>query len=808
MNTQPMPGYFFMPQHIILVGASERPHSLGERILTTLISSPFQGKITPVNLRHKTVAGLAAYTNLSKIEGQADLVIAVTPPDSYESLFKACRKKQLHHLILIQDWESLSEEDWQTTRQAIQKHHDPKLNISVCSPAGIQLPAQGLNISLLSDFPAGHVALLTGQAAVSSEINAMLRHMRQGVSRHISLNYNLSPTSASDWINRFGHNRHTRIAVVHHNPAENQRKLFSAIRHFARHTPIIVYCTHAVDDTERAILESLSHHCNFLLTLNHNELAAALHACLSEIKPNNQLTALGNTPVGWLQPAAAKLGIQLTLPSEKPSLQEGYLGSMPTAAHYRSTAAQQLQQNYTQALLAVITPSAEHNETAIGKMLNHLARQTDKPLLISSSISDGLLHFPNPEQALQTLYLRNIAARLQQVQNEIAPAKSGRLKNIDSAAVAEAAEQSDAKRLAAALHLPDYQNGNTYPLTKLAFRQHPQYGVIISVTDLNRTIVVLPPFTTLDTARLLRFADLNRYQDAIEQFIHSMNALAQNPDIFNGEIILNISSNQISSNFKLPAKPLSASHKNSKPPEKKAEKPSHSQTGSFNLRMQAAAELLRHSNARASEFIRTTSEAAAEFWHQKNNTGKPKPAENVLAPYPTDYPGEIRLKNGQTVFIRPFEPEDAEAKQQFVRRLSPQSRYTRFMTQTNQLPQPTLARFSKLDYHSEGAWIAENSDGLIVAVSRFSRLNRDECEFGITLSEDTRGSGLSGEMMQLIIQLATQQGYQSMSAEILKENTAMLKLAEKSGFSLIESEQDKNLYQAKLNLLPTAEKEN
>lgn len=44
-----------------------------------------------------------------------------------------------------------------------------------------------------------------------------------------------------------------------------------------------------------------------------------------------------------------------------------------------------------------------------------------------------------------------------------------------------------------------------------------------------------------------------------------------------------------------------------------------------------------------------------------------------------------------------------------------------------------------------------------------------------------------------------------MSAEILKENTAMLKLAEKSGFSLMESEQDKNLYQAKLNLLPTEE---
>ncbi|RPD85636.1 GNAT family N-acetyltransferase [Neisseria weixii] len=806
MNTQPMPGYFFMPQHIILVGASERPHTLGERILTALLGSSFQGDITPVNLRHKTVAGLPAYPNLNKIDSQADLVIAVTPPNSYETLFKACRKKQLHHLILIQDWESLSEEDWQTARQAIQKHHGQELNISVCSPAGIQLPTQGLNTGVLPDFPAGHVALLTGQASVSSEIDVMLRRMQQGVSRHISLNYDLSPTSAADWINRFGHNRHTRIAVVHHNPAENQRKLFSAIRHFTRHTPMIVHCTHAVDDTERAILESLSRHCNFLLTLNHNELSAALRARLSDIKPSNQLTALGNTPIGWLQPIAAEMGIQLTLPSEKSNLQNGYLGSMPTAAHYRSMAAQQLQQNHTQSLLAVIAPSADQNETAIAKMLNHLTKQTGKPLLVSSHVSDGLLHFPTPEQALQTLYLRNIAARLQQVQHEIAPAKSGRLKNIDSQAVTAAKDNS--KRLAAALHLPTYQNGNTYPLVKLTFRRHPQYGTIISAADLNRTIAILPPFTTLDTARLLRFADLNRYQDAIEQFVHSMNTLVQNPELFNvnGEIILNISSNQISTDVRWPAPPTSPSHKNSKPSEKTIEQPSQPTADGFNHRMQAAAEFLRYSNARASEFIRTTSEAAAEFWHQKNNTGKPKPVENVLAPYPTDYPSEIRLKNGQTVSVRPFEPEDAEAKQQFIRRLSPQSRYTRFMTRTNELPQPTLARFSKLDYHSEGAWIAENSDGLIVAVSRFSRLTRDECEFGITLSEDMRGSGLAHKMMQLIIRLATQQGYLSMSATILKENTAMLKLAEKSGFSLMESEQDKNLYQAKLNLLSAEEK--
>lgn len=62
-----------------------------------------------------------------------------------------------------------------------------------------------------------------------------------------------------------------------------------------------------------------------------------------------------------------------------------------------------------------------------------------------------------------------------------------------------------------------------------------------------------------------------------------------------------------------------------------------------------------------------------------------------------------------------------------------------------------------------------------------------------------RGSGLAQKMMELIIQTAAQQGYLSMSAD-LKTNTPMIKLAEKSGFTLKESDTEKNLYRAYLNL--------
>ena len=63
MSATVQTGYFFMPEHIILVGASERPHSLGERIFSHLLGSSYQGKITPVNLRHSSVAGIPSYSS-------------------------------------------------------------------------------------------------------------------------------------------------------------------------------------------------------------------------------------------------------------------------------------------------------------------------------------------------------------------------------------------------------------------------------------------------------------------------------------------------------------------------------------------------------------------------------------------------------------------------------------------------------------------------------------------------------------------------------------------------------------------------
>ncbi|MGZ2229000.1 GNAT family N-acetyltransferase [Neisseria meningitidis] len=798
MSAQTDPGYFFMPNHIILIGASERPYSLGERVLSNLLSTPFQGKITPVNPRHHTIAGLPAYTSLNKIPGNADLIIAVTLPDSYDTLFKTCRKKQLRHIILIQDWDSLSAAELHTAETAIRKHHGNGLNITACTTAGIQLPSLGLNISTQDGYAAGHTAILTGNAAVSRQIDNILNKLRQGTSRHISLHPGISPITSADWLNRFGHSLHTKTAVLHHNPEENQRKLFSAIRQFTRHTPLILHITCRTTETDRAVLHCLARHCNFLISFNADDLEAALRAQLSDLPPLSRLDILSDTPAEWLNAHAPKT-LALHFPNLPHHIRNGHLTGTPTPSICHDIASRQLARPDTQAVLTILSPSGHEDYKKTARALIRLSEQTAKPLLVSSPFSDGITHFDTPTQAIRTLSYRNTAAALKQAQLDIAPPQPCRLKTPQPQNIKKALAAANPSLLAEALHLPPYRH-TTHNAVQFQFGSHPLYGDILTACCNGQTTAVLPPFTTLDSRHLARFAELDGTQ-TLDQFLHTLTVIPEYRQHILG-ITLNLNSGQYSSDFllKTPETHDTPKRKNTG---KAAQTLEHAAA-----KMQSAAAYLKHKNPTAAEFLRHTSEAAAELLGSKTETGAAVP--NVLAPYPAAYPKTLSLRNNTTVTIIPLLPEDAEAKQQFVRSLGPEARYTRFMTHTNELPTATLARLCNPDYHCEAAWTARDADSNIVAVVRHSRLNRNECEFGITLAEHMRGSGLAQKMMELIIQTAAQQGYRTMSADILKTNTPMIKLAEKSGFTLKESDTEKNLYRAYLNLAAdkTTEKTN
>ena len=65
----------FLPKSVAVVGASERPGSVGRSVLWNLLSSPFGGTVFPVNSKRSNVLGIKAYPSVSALPEKVDLVV-------------------------------------------------------------------------------------------------------------------------------------------------------------------------------------------------------------------------------------------------------------------------------------------------------------------------------------------------------------------------------------------------------------------------------------------------------------------------------------------------------------------------------------------------------------------------------------------------------------------------------------------------------------------------------------------------------------------------------------------------------------
>jgi acetyltransferase len=159
----------------------------------------------------------------------------------------------------------------------------------------------------------------------------------------------------------------------------------------------------------------------------------------------------------------------------------------------------------------------------------------------------------------------------------------------------------------------------------------------------------------------------------------------------------------------------------------------------------------------------------------------------VLARAPASLESSLRLPDGTVVTIRPIRPEDAEIEQEFVRRLSPESRYFRFMQALRELSPQMLARFTRIDCDREMALVAcVSRDGreAEVGVARYiANPDGRTCEFAVVVADEWQGRGIASRLMTELMRVARDRGLRKMVGEVLASNTKMFDLMRGLGFA-------------------------
>jgi acetyltransferase len=177
-------------------------------------------------------------------------------------------------------------------------------------------------------------------------------------------------------------------------------------------------------------------------------------------------------------------------------------------------------------------------------------------------------------------------------------------------------------------------------------------------------------------------------------------------------------------------------------------------------------------------------------------------AHMAIYPYPSHLVSNWQLSDGSNIVIRPIRPEDAELEQAFVRELSEESRYFRFMNSIQELSPAMLVRFTQIDYSREIALLAvkethghkTDKKELEVGVARYAtNPDGESCEFAIVIADNMHGKGLGSKLMTVLMDAARERGLKVMQGEVLSQNNHMLKLMKNLGFTIETSKEDDSI---------------
>ena len=180
----------------------------------------------------------------------------------------------------------------------------------------------------------------------------------------------------------------------------------------------------------------------------------------------------------------------------------------------------------------------------------------------------------------------------------------------------------------------------------------------------------------------------------------------------------------------------------------------------------------------------------------------------AVRPYPSQWEGELALRDGSRVLVRPMRPEDEPAVHRFLARVTAEDLRLRFFHAMKEFSHSFIARLTQLDYARAMAFVAldPKTGEMMGAVRLHSDSLYESGEYAILLQSDLKGKGLGWALMQLLIRYARSEGLKRLFGQVLAENSTMLSMCRDLGFTVTADPTDHSIVDVMLDLrLPSVD---
>lgn len=165
------------------------------------------------------------------------------------------------------------------------------------------------------------------------------------------------------------------------------------------------------------------------------------------------------------------------------------------------------------------------------------------------------------------------------------------------------------------------------------------------------------------------------------------------------------------------------------------------------------------------------------------------------------------MPGGEELHVRPITPADEDKVRDLIYSYSPETILHRFFHHVPAWPHKDLQRLIEVDYRKDIILVAtEKIDPeaeRIVAVGRY-HINpaTGAAEVAFSMREEFQGKGLGTHLCQRIIDIARNRGVTTFYAEIMADNTAMIRLFHRCALGPVQSHLTEGVYELKFTLPP------
>jgi len=232
----------FTPHSVAVIGATDRPGTVGRTVLENLLHGRFQGKLYAVNAKHEEVLGLKAYKSIRDIPSPpVDLAVIATPAATVPQIIAECVAAGTKSAAVISAGFKERGTEGVALEQEIREHlRGSSMRLLGPNCLGLMNPKMGLNATFAKDAPkVGNVAFLSQSGALLSAILDWSYREEVGFSAIVS-NGSMLDLGWGDLIYYFGDDPYTKSILLYMESVGDARSFLSAAREVALTKPIIV----------------------------------------------------------------------------------------------------------------------------------------------------------------------------------------------------------------------------------------------------------------------------------------------------------------------------------------------------------------------------------------------------------------------------------------------------------------------------------------------------------------------------------------------------------------------------------------